>query len=186
MHGAHPLLFYEEVRELHYNKNRYLQPYFDMVRYDTSGGNVVDVFTVIELAHHLSKSEETIKRWIKSGKFPNAYLRSDKEGWRIPKRDVIEVAIPKPLVQLIQPEGDSKGLIKLAYEAVTLDTPNEETLNMLAYVGMKRTLEVLYLWRKSGNSSEMSSFIKQAITEGWSTSSQTNEMKWQPGKNFFL
>ncbi|MGC6587019.1 helix-turn-helix domain-containing protein [Paenibacillus sp. Dod16] len=34
----------------------------------------MDVFTVKELAHHMNKSEETIKRWIRSGKFPNAYL----------------------------------------------------------------------------------------------------------------
>lgn len=61
-------------------------------------------------------------------------------------------------------------------KAVTLDSPNEETLNILAYVGMKRTLEILYLWRNNGNASEMSHLL-EAIIEGWSTLSSTNEMK---------
>lgn len=132
----------------------------------------MDVFTVNELAQHLGKSKETIKRWLRSGKFPNAYLKSDKEGWRIPKQDLVDVAIPNALVQIIKNEHDNKSLIKLAYEAVSLETPHEETLNMLTYVGMKRTLDILLLWRKSTNQIEISSFIRQAITEGWSTSHQ--------------
>lgn len=105
----------------------------------------MDVFTVKKLALHMGKIEETIKRWLRLGRFPNAYLKSDKEGWRIPKHDLVYVAIPNAFARMIRAESDDKSLIKMAYEAVTLDTPNEETLNMLTYVGMKRTLDILLL-----------------------------------------
>ncbi|AVK96795.1 helix-turn-helix domain-containing protein [Lysinibacillus sphaericus] len=36
-------------------------------------------YKVKEVADLLDKHEETIKRWIRSGKFPNAYRNSDKE-----------------------------------------------------------------------------------------------------------
>lgn len=135
----------------------------------------MDLFTVKELAIHMGKSEGTIKRWISLGRFPNAYLNSDKEGWRIPKQDLLDVAIPNALVQLIRTENDGKSFIKTAYEAVTLETPNEETLNILTYVGMKRALDILLLWRKCTHPIEISTFIRQAITEGWSTLNQQRQ-----------
>lgn len=61
----------------------------------------------------MGKSEETIKKWIRLGKFPIAYLNSDKVGWRIPKHDLLDFAIPNVLVQMIRTENDGKSLIKL-------------------------------------------------------------------------
>lgn len=48
-------------------------------------------YTVKEVADILGKHEETIKRWIRSGKFPNSYRNSDKEGWRIVESDLLEL-----------------------------------------------------------------------------------------------
>jgi hypothetical protein len=46
-------------------------------------------FTVKEVAALMGyKNEETIKRKIKDGIFPNAFQNSRKEGWRIPASDV--------------------------------------------------------------------------------------------------
>ena len=41
-----------------------------------------------EVAERFQKSEETVKRWIRSGKFPNAYKKTDKQGWQIPQQDL--------------------------------------------------------------------------------------------------
>jgi len=43
------------------------------------------------LEGNLGKHEETIKRWIRSGKFPNAYRNSDKEGWRVIESDLLKL-----------------------------------------------------------------------------------------------
>ena len=49
-------------------------------------------FSVKEVAAILGyKNEETIKRKIKAGKFPNAFQNSRKEGWRIPASDVAAI-----------------------------------------------------------------------------------------------
>ncbi|MDR6998781.1 helix-turn-helix domain-containing protein [Neobacillus niacini] len=40
-------------------------------------------YSVKEEAQLVGKHEETVKRWIRSGKLPNSYRNSDKEGWRI-------------------------------------------------------------------------------------------------------
>ena len=48
-------------------------------------------YTVKEVAEIVGKHEETIKRWIRSGKFPNSYRNSDKEGWRILETDLIHL-----------------------------------------------------------------------------------------------
>ncbi|WP_223308700.1 helix-turn-helix domain-containing protein [Bacillus thuringiensis] len=37
------------------------------------------VYTVKEMAIALGKHEKTIKRWLRSGKFPNAFRNSDDE-----------------------------------------------------------------------------------------------------------
>ncbi|WP_257143364.1 helix-turn-helix domain-containing protein [Bacillus cereus] len=49
----------------------------------------MNMYTVKELALTLQKHEETIKRWLRSGKFPNAFCNSDKKGWRIPESDLV-------------------------------------------------------------------------------------------------
>lgn len=45
-------------------------------------------YKVEEMANLLGKHEETIKRWIRSGKFPNAYRNNDKEGKDIHKNTI--------------------------------------------------------------------------------------------------
>lgn len=46
-------------------------------------------YTVKEAAILLSKSEETIRRWLRKGDvFPYAQYNSDKEGWKIPAADI--------------------------------------------------------------------------------------------------
>ena len=47
-----------------------------------------DVMTVSEIAVKLRVNSNTVLRWCKDGKFPNAY-RAGKP-WRVPKRDVDE------------------------------------------------------------------------------------------------
>ncbi len=47
-----------------------------------------DIHTVKEVAEILQKSEETVKRWLRSGRFPNAYKKTDKQGWQIPQQDL--------------------------------------------------------------------------------------------------
>ena len=49
-------------------------------------------FSVKEVATILGyKNEETIKRKIRDGMFPNAFQKSSKEGWRIPASDVAAI-----------------------------------------------------------------------------------------------
>ncbi|PEI96418.1 hypothetical protein CN679_01395 [Bacillus pseudomycoides] len=49
------------------------------------------VYTVKEMATALGKHEETIKRWLRSGKFPNAFRNSDKQRWKIPESDFVHI-----------------------------------------------------------------------------------------------
>ncbi|MFE3974562.1 MULTISPECIES: hypothetical protein [unclassified Peribacillus] len=52
-------------------------------------------YTVKEGAILLSKSEETIRRWLRKGDvFPNAQYNSDKEGWKIPATDIFLLSKP--------------------------------------------------------------------------------------------
>lgn len=128
--------------------------------------------TVKEMAQHFGKNEETIKRWIRSGKFPNAYKNSDKEGWKIPQWDLVSLANPL-LIQCLGPRAESNNTerewVKLAYEAVLLSAPSEEMVSVLAFIGIKRTLEVLRMLRSKPSVEENpDQWIKQALTEGWS------------------
>lgn len=128
--------------------------------------------TVKEMAQHFGKNEETIKRWIRSGKFPNAYKNSDKEGWKIPKKDLASLANPL-LIQCLDPKAETNSneqeWVKLAYEAVLMSSPSEEIVSVLSFIGIKRTLEVLRMVRNQPNVEENPEpWIKQAITEGWS------------------
>nr|WP_254914817.1 helix-turn-helix domain-containing protein [Bacillus thuringiensis] len=96
----------------------------------------MNVYTVKELALDLKKHEETIKRWLRSGKFPNAFRNSDKEGWRIPAGDVEYIKQEPRFVkedfqqskQVVREEIAELELVKLAYEAVTLTSPTQEIL----------------------------------------------------------
>jgi excisionase family DNA binding protein len=54
-------------------------------------GELMKVYTVKEVAELLGKREETIKRWIRSGKLPNSYRMSDKAGWRIIEDDLLNL-----------------------------------------------------------------------------------------------
>jgi excisionase family DNA binding protein len=45
--------------------------------------------TVEEVATNLRLSQQTVRRWLRRGDFPNAYrLGGTKAGWRIPQADV--------------------------------------------------------------------------------------------------
>lgn len=128
--------------------------------------------TVKEMAQHFGKNEETIKRWIRSGMFPGAHKDSDKEGWKIPRRDLVSLANPL-LLQCLdvskETNNNEQVWVKLAYEAVLLSSPSEEMVSVLSFIGMKRTLEVLRMVRNKPNVEENpEQWIKQAITEGWS------------------
>ena len=77
----------------------------------------------------MGKHKETIKRWIRAGKFSNAYRNSDKEGWRIPEGDLrqLDTLVTAQEYKQIKEEKQSHAhestLVKLAYEAVTLTSP---------------------------------------------------------------
>lgn len=127
--------------------------------------------TVKEMAQHFGKNEETIKRWIRSGKFPGAHKNSDKEGWKVPQRDIVSLANPL-LLQCLdvskEINSNEQVWVKLAYEAALLSTPSEEMVSVLSFIGIKRTLEVLRMVRNIPNVEENpEQWIKQAITEGW-------------------
>ncbi len=149
-------------------------------------------FTVKEIAKLVAKHEETIKRWIRSGKFPHSYRNSDKEGWRIPESDLTNLSVFLPVEILehidndaewdsnktgsVQEEislyADEKELVKLAYQAVTLTSPTDEILTILSVVGIKRTLEILLIMQQSAKKvKNPDGFIRKAIRENWSPTS---------------
>ena len=117
----------------------------------------MNMYTVKELSLALQKHEETIKRWLRSGKFPNAFRNSDKEGWRIPESDLVRIKQGTGFVkedsqqnqQVIRDEVEESELVKLAYEVVTLTSPTQEIFTLLSVVGIKRTLEILLIMQQS-------------------------------------
>lgn len=136
--------------------------------------------TVRETAEMLQKSEETIKRWLRSGKFSNAYKTNDKQGWRIPIQDIQASLISEKSIstndftdknstEYTPPQDENiKELVSLAYQAVTLASPTESMLDILSHIGIKRTLEVLLIMQQSPNKvKNPDGFIKKAIGEGW-------------------
>jgi excisionase family DNA binding protein len=150
------------------------------------GGDIMNEFTVKEVAELLEKHEETIKRWIRAGKLPNSYRNSDKEGWRIIESDLLnmnqnslsnveqEPAIEQKETKIAQEqdEENEQELVKLAYEAVTLTSPTEQMVNILSYVGIKRTLEILLIMQQSPNKvKNPEGFIRKAISKGWTPTS---------------
>lgn len=151
---------------------------------------LVDYFKVKDVAEKFQKSEETIKRWIRSGRIPNAIKKSDKEGWLIPISDIEQIllnkkntyyhnsskdlysAIPIPQRQKVpQQQDEIREIIILAFQAATMSSPTEELIGLLEYVGVKRTLEILLIMRQSPNQvKNHQAFIKKAIQKGWTPS----------------
>ena len=135
-------------------------------------------YTVKEVSELLGKHEETIKRWIRSGKFPNSYRNSDKEGWRIIESDLLKLNNVVPINKTEQQNGDIKSdvdemeLVKLAYQVVTFTSPTDEILSILSVVGIKRTLEILLIMQQSATKvKNPNGFIKKAVRENWSPTS---------------
>jgi excisionase family DNA binding protein len=141
------------------------------------GGIFLKEYTVKEVSELLGKHEETIKRWIRSGKFPNSYRNSDKEGWRIIESDLLKLNNVVPIQKVEQSEEDlisdtyETELVKLAYQAVTLTYPTDEILSILSVSGIKRTLEILLIMQQSATKvKNPDGFIRKAIRENWSPS----------------
>jgi excisionase family DNA binding protein len=134
-------------------------------------------YTVKEVANLLGKHEETIKRWIRSGKLSNSYRNSDKEGWRIIESDLLKLKNVVPINKTeqqddLKSDADEIEVIKLAYQAVTLTSPTDEILSILSVVGIKRTLEILLIMQQSATKvKNPDGFIRKAIRENWSQNS---------------
>lgn len=152
------------------------------------------VYTVKELASTLGKHEETIKRWLRSGKFPNSFRNSDKEGWKIPESDLIHFKQGTGLAkegsqaseEVIQQEFVESELVKLAYEAVTLTSPTEEILALLSVVGIKRSLEILLIMQQSATKvKNPDGFIKKAIRENWTPTTVPVKMPKKQSKHIY-
>ena len=142
------------------------------------------VLSVKEVAKKLEKSEETIKRYIRAGKFPNAYKNSDKEGWRIPLEDIETtsqtfkvLSKDNPKVNVNEVNEETTDLIILAYQGVTLNYPTDETIALLETQGIRRSLEILLVMRQSPNPVKNPyAFIKRAIKENWSPTTQPQKV----------
>ncbi|HGA0510735.1 TPA: helix-turn-helix domain-containing protein [Bacillus pacificus] len=154
----------------------------------------MNMYTVKELALALQKHEETIKRWLRSGKFPNAFRNSDKEGWRIPESDLVHIKQGTGFVkedsqrsqQVVREEIEELELVKLAYEAVTLISPTEDILTLLSVVGIKRTLEILLIMRQSATKvKNPDGFIKKAIRENWSAATLPVKSQKKQSKHIY-
>jgi excisionase family DNA binding protein len=139
---------------------------------------VLKEYTVKEVADLLGKHEETIKRWVRSGKLPNSYRNSDKEGWRIIESDLLSINKsilanrPAQDNSDVKLEADESELVKLAYQAVTLTSPPDEILSVLSVVGIKRTLEILLIMQQSTTKvKNPDGFIRKALRENWTPTS---------------
>lgn len=84
--------FYRPLYDLMYNNNNSIKYRFSttypfviiqnvsLVLFSTYRGVFMKEYTVKEVSSLLNKHEETIKRWLRANKFPNAHCKSDKEG----------------------------------------------------------------------------------------------------------
>lgn len=149
-------------------------------------------YTVKEVSDLTGKHEETVKRWIRSGRLPNSYRNSDKEGWRIPESDLINLNRVFPAEQTEQQDNEIKSytneteLIELAYQAVTLISPNDEILSILSDAGIKRTLEILLIMQQSATKvKNPDGFIRKAIRENWSPTSVPIKMPKKQSKRLY-
>lgn len=144
-------------------------------------------FTVKEVSTLLGKSEETVKRWIRSGKLPNSAKNSDKEGWRILETDLLQLKLGNRLNLAeskpdLKNDDEEKTLVTIAFEAVTLTTPTEEIVAILSLIGIKRTLEILLIMQQSPTKVKNPlGFIKRAIRENWTSSTLPQKLnrRWQ-------
>lgn len=149
-------------------------------------------YTVKEVASLLNKHEETIKRWIRSGKLPNSYRNSDKEGWRIVKADLLNLNAFPHFIKTDSPENNVERnleeieLIKLSFQAVTLTSPSEDILSRLSIVGIKRTLEILLIMQQSSTKvKNHEGFIRKAIQENWSPATIPNRLQKNVNKKIY-
>ncbi|MFF5399793.1 helix-turn-helix domain-containing protein [Peribacillus butanolivorans] len=142
--------------------------------------------TVSEVASRLGKSEETIKRWLRSGEqFPHAFKNSDVQGWRIPENDLTYMnfkqapPVRSPIIKQ-SPSVSSNNVIHqeinkptrdqvtLAYKVATLTSPTENMVELLSHVGTQRCLEILLVMQQSRlKVRNVEGFIKKAIRENW-------------------
>ncbi|MBM7583917.1 hypothetical protein JOC86_000454 [Bacillus pakistanensis] len=135
------------------------------------------IYSVKEVAEILGKHEETIKRWLRSGKLPNSFRNSNKEGWKIPEIDLLNLTnhlVPVSTIDQpeVEPDVNETELVTLAYEAVTLTSPTENILSVLTIIGIKRTLEILLIMQQSATKiKNPDGFIKKAVRENWSPTS---------------
>ncbi|OES45122.1 hypothetical protein [Domibacillus iocasae] len=141
-------------------------------------------FSVKETAALLGyKNEETIKRKIKDGMFPNAFQNSRKQGWKIPAGDIAAVtgSSPKNIQnKLSSPSTDcnKSELVKLAYQVATLTSPPEEVHEVLASLPLEHALEICLIIRQQNrNLIDPYKFIKAAITKKWTPDPITPEAK---------
>jgi excisionase family DNA binding protein len=156
------------------------------------GGVKMKEYTVKEVSELTGKHEETVKRWIRSGKLPNSYRNSDKEGWRILESDLINMNRVIQIKETEQQDNEIKSdvneteLVKLAYQAVTLCSPTDEMLSILSVVGIKRTLEILLVMQQSAKKvKNPSGFIRKAIRENWSPTSIPIKMPKKQSKRLY-
>lgn len=149
------------------------------------------VYSVKEVAEILGKHEETIKRWLRSGKLPNSFRNSDKEGWKIPESDLLnlnKVVVPVETIEKleVEPGVDETELVKLAYEAVNLTSPTDDILSVLSVIGIKRTLEILLIMQQSTiKVKNPDGFIKKAVRENWSPNSVPVKLPKKQNKRLY-
>ncbi len=140
-------------------------------------------FSVKEVAALLGyKNEETIKRKIKDGMFPNAFQKSRKEGWRIPASDVAAITGSSPKTvqgKSTTPSDFNKPeLVKLAYQVATLSSPPKEVHDVLTSLPLERTLEICLIIRQQNKTiEEPYKFVKAAISKKWMPDPITNVVK---------
>ena len=58
---------------------------------------------------------------------------------------------------------NEQELVKLAYEAVTLTSPTDQMVQILAYVGIKRTLEILLIMQQSPHKVKKTRFASSIV-----------------------
>ncbi|MFJ7817396.1 helix-turn-helix transcriptional regulator [Bacillus toyonensis] len=141
-------------------------------------------FSVKEVAALLGyKNEETIKRKLKDGLFPNAFQNSRKEGWKIPASDVATLAGSS--LKKVQRENKSSftdynkfELVKLAYQIATLTSPPEGVRKALTSLPLEHALKIcLILRQQSRPIDDPFKFVKAAITKKWTPDPITYEKK---------
>ncbi|PPA87643.1 hypothetical protein C4A75_00025 [Brevibacillus laterosporus] len=114
-------------------------------------------FSVQDVSVRMWYTEGAIKRWLDSGKFPNAFKVCDKDGWRILLSDLngkvlfssrqeqtsMEFSVP-----MTTPTNDERHLILLSFQTVVLTSPSDGPLDILSSVRIHRTLEILIVMKQ--------------------------------------